>query len=437
MERKAINALIEWKNDKRRKPLVLKGARQTGKTWLMKEFGRLYYEDVFYFSFDRDDRLKSIFEANKNPRRIVELLGLLSEKAILPEKHLVIFDEIQECPEALAALKYFCEEANEYHVITAGSLLGTLLAQPGTLREPYSYPVGKVNLLNIYPFGFDEFLAAVDEGLFKYYLSTNKTVRIEKIFHEKLLEAYNYYLIIGGMPECVLAWTNTKDYTEVNKIQTELVTLYENDISKNKRKINAGRILLVFRSIVTQLAKDNEKFIYGCIKEGARAREFEEAIEWLVSAGLLIRVYNVSKPEHPLNAFQQLNHFKLFMFDVGLLKFMAGISNEAVLLKSNYQFKGPLTENYVLQQLRDIFDVEPKYFMLSGSSEIDFLLQNGLDIIPVEVKAGENVKAGSFFNYLDKYSPASAVRFSKIEYRKEEKLTNIPLYLAGKIRELM
>ena len=431
MERNALKALVEWKNDTRRKPLVLRGARQTGKTWLMKEFGRLCYEETFYFSFDRDDRLKSIFEVNKNPRRIIELLGLLSEKSILPQKHLIIFDEIQECPEALNSLKYFCEEANEYHVVSAGSLLGTLLAQP------VSFPVGKLNLLNIYPLGFDEFLAAVDERLYKYYLLINKTERIERIFHERLLEAYNYYLIIGGMPECVLAWVNTKDYAEVSKTQTELVTLYENDISKHHGKVNVGRILLVFRSIVTQLAKENEKFIYGCIKEGARAREFEEAIEWLVSAGLLIRVYNVSKAEHPLNAFQQLNHFKLFMFDVGLLKIMAGISNEAILLKSNYQFKGPLTENFVLQQICGIFDVEPKYFMQSGSSEIDFLLQNGMDVIPVEVKAGENVKATSFNNYLDKFSPVNALRFSKLEYRKGEKFTNIPLYLAGKTKELM
>jgi predicted AAA+ superfamily ATPase len=431
MERRALNELVEWKSYARRKPLVLKGARQTGKTWLMKHFGRLYYEDFFYFSFEMDDKLKPIFEANKNPRRIIELLGLLSEKSILPEKHLIIFDEIQECPAALNALKYFCEEANEYHIVSAGSLLGTLLAQPMSL------PVGKVNLLYIYPFTFDEFLLAVDEPLYKYYLSINKEERIEKIFHEKLMEIYSYYLIIGGMPECVLAWIKTKDYAEVKKIQTKLVTLYENGILKHNGKVNSGRILMVFRSIVTQLAKENEKFIYGCIKEGARAREFEEAVEWLVSAGLLIRVYNVSKPEHPLNVFQQLNHFKLFMFDVGLLKFTAGISNETIILESNYQFKGPLTENFVLQQIRGIFDVEPKFFMQSGSSEIDFLLQNGINIIPVEVKAGENVRAVSFNNYLGKHSPLNAIRYSKLEYNKSERFTNIPLYLAGKTKEMM
>ena len=431
MERNALTNLIKWKKDERRKPLVLRGARQTGKTWLMKEFGRLYYKETFYFSFERDDRLKSIFEINKNPQRIIELLGLLGGKIILPQDHLIIFDEIQECPEALNALKYFCEEANEYHIVSAGSLLGTLLS------KPMSFPVGKVNLLNIYPLVFDEFLAAVDEGLYGYYISINKSLRIEKIFHEKLLEAYSLYLIIGGMPECVLAWTNTKNYAEISRIQAELVTLYENDISKHHGKVNSGRILLVFRSIVTQLAKDNEKFIYGCIKEGARAREFEEAIEWLVSAGLLIRIYNVSKPEHPLNVYQQFNHFKLFMFDVGLLKFMAGISNEAVLLKSNYQFKGPLTENFILQQIRNLFDVEPKYFMQSGLIEIDFLIQNGMDIIPVEVKAGENTRSISFDNYLTDYSPVNAVKYSRLEYRKGDRFINIPLYLAGKTNELL
>jgi predicted AAA+ superfamily ATPase len=241
------------------------------------------------------------------------------------------------------------------------------------------------------------------------------------------------------MPECVLAWINSKDPEKVKQVQSELVTLYENDFSKHNGKVNSGRILLVFRSIVTQLAKENEKFIYGCVKEGARAREFEEAIEWLVSAGMVIRTYNVSKNEHPLNAFQQPGTFKLFMFDVGLLKHMAGVSNEAILLKSDYQFKGPLTENYVLQQIRDMFDVEPKFFAQTGPSlsEIDFLLQNGVRIIPVEVKSGENIRSTSFNKYLNKYSPANAVIFSKLEYHKGKRSTVIPLYLAGKTKELM
>jgi len=411
---------------------VLKGARQTGKTWVMHEFGKLYYDYTFVFNFDEEEALGSIFQTNKDPLRIIERLGMLSGKKIEPKKHLIVFDEIQECPEALNSLKYFCEKANDYHIVSAGSMLGTLLSQPK------SYPVGKVNIINVYPLVFDEFLAAIDEPLYGYYNSINKETPIEKIFHNKLLEAYNYYLIIGGMPECVLTWVNTKDPEKVKQVQSELLTLYENDFSKYNGKINSGRILLVFRSIVTQLAKANEKFIYGCVKEGARAREFEEAIEWLVSAGMVIRVCNVSKNEHPLNVFQQPGNFKLFMFDTGLLKHSAGVSNEAILIKFDYQFKGPLTENYVLQQIRDMFDVEPKFFSQkeTTANEIDFLLQESLNIIPVEVKSSGNVQSASFSKYLDKYSPKKAVLYSKNEYHRGERFTNIPLYLAGKTKEL-
>ena len=431
MKRNAIEQLVQWKNNTDRKPLVLKGARQVGKTWLMKEFGRLYYEDTFYFNFDEEDELKSIFEANKNPHRIIELLGLIKGKKILPEKHLIIFDEVQECSEALNSLKYFCEKANDYHIISAGSLLGTLLA------KPKSYPVGKVNLMNISPMTFDEFLAAADENLYSYYNSIEKGQQIEKIFHNKLLDAYNYYLIIGGMPECVQSWLTNKDPADISRIQQELIELYENDFSKHNGKVNSGRILMVFRSLVTQLSKDNEKFVYGCVREGARAREFEEAIEWLVSAGMVLRIYNVSKPEHPLKAYEQLNHFKLFMFDVGLMKHMAGISNQAILLKSDYQFKGALTENYVLQQIRSLYDTEPKYYTPTAYSEIDFIVQNGMDIIPIEVKAGESVTSGSFKSYLREHKPATAVRFSKLGYEHNDSFINLPLYLANKMNELI
>ncbi|MCL2219261.1 MAG: ATP-binding protein [Chitinispirillia bacterium] len=434
MKRNALDKLLEWKNSSRRKPLMLDGARQVGKTWLAKEFGRLYYEDTFYFTFDAEgEDLSPIFNTNKNPGRIVELLGALREKVILPEKHLIIFDEVQECPEAMNSLKYFCEDANEYHIISAGSLLGTCLAQP------MSYPVGKVNIINVYPLTFDEFLAACGGPLYAAYNTMNGTDVLDKVFHNRMLEAYSYYLIVGGMPECVAAWTEMKDYAKVKEIQGELVALYERDVLKHHGRINCDRILLVLRSVVSQLAKENEKFIYGCLKEGARAREFEGAIEWLVSAGILIRTHNVSKPECPLNAFQLLHHFKLFMFDVGLLKYMSGLPNEVILLKSDHQFKGPLTENYILQQIRSLFDSEPNFFSHTASSqgEIDFLLQNGMDIIPVEVKAGESVKANSFKNYIDKYAPAKAIRYSKLEYRKTGAVTNIPLYLAGKTKELI
>ena len=425
-----MEKLVAWKSSDERKPMVLKGARQVGKTWLMKEFGKNYYKSFVYFNFDEEDELKSIFETNKNPQRIIELLSMIAGEKIHPLDTLVIFDEVQECPEALNALKYFKEKANEYHVIAAGSLLGTLLA------KPKSYPVGMVNLLDIFPLTFEEFLGVTDAPLFTYYEGIHKEQQIEEIFHNRLLEAYNNYLIIGGMPECVSSWLKHKDPAKIAQIQRELIEVYENDFSKHNGKVNSGRILMVFRSIVTQLAKSNEKFMYGAVREGARARDFEEAIEWLVSAGMLNRIYNVSKLEHPLSAFDKLDQFKLFLFDTGLLKQMAGIDNSAILLKSTYQFKGPLTENYVLQQLRGQFDVMPRYFS-SRNGEIDFVLQYGMDIIPVETKGGEDKSAPTFKKYVADNHPQYAVRFSKMGYRKDGNITNIPLYLVGKTKELL
>lgn len=430
MRRNAIDELVKWKNDEERKPLVLRGARQVGKTWLMKEFGRTNYDSFVYFNFDEEDELKSIFEANKNPKRIVELLSMIVGEKILPNETLIIFDEIQECPSALNALKYFKEKANDYHVIAAGSLLGTLLAQPK------SYPVGMVNLLDITPLTFDEFVDATDESLYLYYQSITKNQQIEQLFHNRLLEAYNNYLIIGGMPECVSSWIQYKDPARISKIQNELIQIYENDFSKHNGKINSGKILMVFRSIVTQLAKSNEKFMYGAVREGGRARDFEEAIEWLVSAGMLNRVYNVSKLEHPLSAFEKLDQFKLFVFDTGLLKHMAGIDNSAILLKTDYQFKGPLTENFVLQQLCGQYEVAPHYYS-ERSGEIDFVIQYGTEIIPVEAKGGEDKSAPTFKKYVSEHQPEYAVRFSKRGYRKDGYITNMPLYLARKMKELL
>ena len=425
MNRNATHALLHWKTRPDRKPLVLRGARQVGKTWLMKEFGETYYSNFVYLNFDEDDALTSIFETNKNPHRIVELLSLVADEKIEPHTTLLIFDEIQECPAALNALKYFKEKANDYHVIAAGSLLGTLLA------APKSYPVGMVNLLDIHPLTFDEFLDATAPPLYSYYESIQKERLIEDVFHQRLLDAYNNYLIIGGMPECVSSWVTYKDPARVSEVQRELITIYENDFSKHNGNVNSGRILLVFRSIVSQLAKPNEKFMYGAVRSGGRAREFEEAIEWLVSAGMLNRVYNVSKPEHPLAAFDKRDQFKLFVFDTGLLKYMAGIDNSAILLKSDYQFKGPLTENYILQQFHGLFACEPRYYS-TKNSEIDFILQTGSDIVPVEVKGGESKAAPSFKRYIADHNPKHALRFSKRNYQKDGAITNIPLYLARK-----
>ena len=430
MIRNAIENLIRWKNDEDRKPLILRGARQVGKTWLMKEFGKKYYKNYAYFNFDEEVEIKSVFETNKNPKRIIELLSLVNGEKIVPEESLIILDEIQECSDALNSLKYFKENANEYHVIVAGSLLGTFLA------GPKSYPVGMVNILDIYPLVFGEFLEATDPILYDYYKNIQKGQFIEELFHNRLIEAYNNYLIIGGMPECVLSWIKHKDPKRLATVQHELIEIYENDFTKHSGKVNSGRILMVFRSIVSQLAKSNEKFIYGAVKDGARAREFEEAIEWLVSAGILNRVYNVSKMEHPLSAFDKLDQFKLFLFDTGLLKYMAGVDNSAILLKSDYQFKGPLTENYILQQLRGQFQIEPRYYS-DKNNEIDFIIQNKTEIIPVEVKGGEDKSAPSFKRYVNTHNPEYALRFSKRGYRKDGSITNVPLYLVDRIKDLL
>lgn len=430
MERNMLQDLVAWKMSEDRKPMVLKGARQVGKTWLMKEFGKRYYDNTVYYNFDEEDGLKSIFEANKNPHRIIELLSMISGESIVPGSTLIVLDEIQECPEALNALKYFKEKANEYHIIVAGSLLGTLLAQPK------SYPVGMVNIRHLYPLTYDEFLQAIDTTLYEYYIQIEKGQVIEEIFHQRLLEVYDYYLIIGGMPECVASWIKYRDANKVSQIQRELLEVYENDFSKHNGKVNSGRLLMVFRSIVAQLAKPNEKFMYGAVRKGGRARDFEEAIEWLVSAGLLHRVYNVTKIEHPLAAFDNLDHFKLFMFDTGLLKQMAGIDNSAILLKTSYQFKGALTENYVLQQLQEQFEVAPRYYS-AKNREIDFVVQHGTNIVPIEVKAGEDKSAPSFKKYIADYAPKYAVRFSKRGYRKDGDFINIPLYLARHMKVLL
>lgn len=430
MKRNILNKLIAWKDDIDRKPLIIKGARQVGKTWIMKEFGSTFKDGYVYFNFDEEPLLASIFKDTKNPAIIIDKLSLLKNKKISPDNTLIIFDEIQECPDALNSLKYFNENAKEYHIVAAGSLLGTLLA------KPKSYPVGQVNTLNLDPLTFDEFLCAVDESLYSYYLLIKKDQLIDDIFHNRLLEIFSTYLIVGGMPECVSSWITYKDPEKIRRIQKEIIELYENDFSKHNGNVNAGRILLVFRSIVSQLAKENKKFVYRAVKSGARAREFEEAIEWLVSAGMINRVVNISKIEYPLNAFDILDQFKLYFFDTGLLKNMAGLDNGEILLDTAYQFKGPLIENYVLQQIKNEFTVPPHYYS-NKNGELDFLIQDKTNIIPIEVKAGNNKKATSFKKYIKEKNPTVAIRYSTMGYRKDGEITNIPLYLVSKTKELI
>ena len=432
MYRRVLDSLIAWKDSSRRKPLVLRGARQVGKTWLMKELANIAYNDSVYISFDKDADAVKIFAETKDPKLILEQLSFIRNKTILPEKTLIILDEIQECPNALGSLKYFNEEANEYHVITAGSLLGTYLA------EPASYPVGKVNLLNIYPLSFEEYLAAADLGMYQYYCSIKSGKDYIFAFHEKMTEHYKKYLIVGGMPEAVQSWVNNADPAEISAIQEEIISFYENDFTKHSGNVNSGRTLQVFRSIVPQLAKENnEKFMYAAVAKSARARDFEEAIEWLVSSKIAYRILNISKPAYPLKAYEILNYFKLFLLDVGLIKHLAGLTNKSILLSDSFQFKGQLAENYVLEQLMPLLDNTPHFYAYAQEREIDFMLQHKESIIPLEVKSGGSKKAISFKSYIDKHNPQIAVRFSTNEYLVNGAITNIPLYFVGKMFELV
>lgn len=430
MDRFILNKLIEWKSSLDRKPLILQGARQVGKTWIMKEFGGKYFDNYVYFNFDENNDLKDLFKVNKSANRLIERLSLIAEQKIYPEKTLIIFDEIQECSDALNSLKYFNENAKEYCIICAGSLLGTLLS------GPKSYPVGQVNKLYINPLNFEEFLNATNNSLYMYYNTINSEANIETIFDLKLKEAYQNYLIIGGMPECINSWIKYNNPYKIFQIQDELIALYENDFTKHNSKINCSKLLMVFRNIVPQLAKENKKYIYGKVKEGARARDFEEAIEWLVSAGLINRVYQSSTPKYPLKVYDELNAFKLYFFDTGLLKHMAGINNDSIVFDKNFQFKGALTENYILSQLKNMFDIEPRYYTFDRY-EIDFLVQTKEEIIPIEVKSNISVKSASLKKYIEKYQPIKSIRYSMLNYKKEENIINIPLYLATKTKELL
>jgi len=434
MKRNVMQLLIEWKNSEDRKPLILEGARQVGKTWIMKEFGETQFEDYVYFNFDKEIELKEIFENNKDAHRIIEKLSLISNKLINPNSTLIILDEIQECSEALNSLKYFKEDARDYYVISAGSLLGTYLA------KPHSYPVGQVNIIKMYPLTFDEFLEATDETLLKIYKQISPeefTLNvIEEIFCTKFKDAYNKYLIIGGMPECVYSWIKYHDISKVDKIQKDLIEIYKNDITKHNGKINTGRILMVFDNIAPQLAKENKKFIYGRIQKGARAKEFEEAIQWLSSSGLINIVNNVSKNEYPLKTYDDLSAFKIYFFDTGLLKQMSGIENDSIILDKDFSFKGALTENYVLQQLIDQFIVSPRYFTFDRY-ETDFIIQKSEKIIPIEVKAGNSISSSSLSNYRKKFNPEQSIRYSMLNFNKDTDLINIPLYFARLTKKLL
>ncbi len=430
MERNLFAKLEQWKTKKKRKPLIIQGARQVGKTWIMKEFGKRYFDNTVYINFDNNEVMKKVFENDFDISRIVSAIKIEYGKSFVPEDTLIIFDEIQEAPKALAALKYFYENAPQYAIIAAGSLLGVALHQ-GT-----SFPVGKVDFMQLYPLNFYEFVRAVGEEPLAQLLDTNDYEMINA-YSTRYTELLKKYYYVGGMPEVVQTFIDTDDYYEVREVQKNLLKYYEEDFSKHAPKEVVPRIMMVWNSIPSQLAKENRKFIYGSLREGARAKDFELAIQWLEDAGLIIRSYRVTKPDIPLIAYMEMSSFKMFLLDVGLLAAKADIHAKVLLdgCRIFEEFKGALTEQFVAGQLK-ASDRELYYYSTENSSgEIDFVVQQEMRCIPVEVKAEENLRARSMRAFCEKYKPEIAVRSSLSNYREQDWMVNVPLYMLDKYLE--
>jgi len=432
MYRIAIEKLFKWKESKRRKPLIIEGARQVGKTWLMKEFGKQAYTNTVYINFDSNSRMAELFASDLDTSRLIMGLELFTEQKINPDNTLLIFDEVQEVPKALTSLKYFYENAPEYHIVCAGSLLGI------ALHEGTSVPVGKVDFLKLFPLSFKEFLMAIEQERFAQLLDKQDFQMITS-FKQTYMDALKQYYFVGGMPEAVQSFVDNKDFNEVRGIQKRILTAYEQDFSKHAPNEIVPKIRMIWNSIPSQLAKENKKFIYGLVREGGRAKEYETAIMWLTDCGLVHKVSRVNAAGFPLKAYEDLKAFKLFILDVGLLGCMTGL-HQRTLLDGNdlfVEFKGALTEQYVCQQLKTIEDLGIYYYTNDrGSCEVDFVIDTGDHIIPVEVKAEVNLKAKSLKTYREKYSPEFSIRTSMADYRKEDWLVNLPLYAIEQIKDL-
>lgn len=429
MQRFAIEQLLEWKNRVNRKPIIIKGARQVGKTWLMKEFGRQYFKKTAYISFYNNKRMANVFEDDFDIERIIMSINVETKMEVTPEDTLIIFDEIQEAPRALEALKYFCENAPQYAIMAAGSLLGV------ALHKNISFPVGKVDMLSMYPLNFREFLCAMGEEQLAKLLALRNYTLINDFSNKYIFWLKNYYYV-GGMPEVVDFFAQHKDYLEVRRLQKAILEQYEDDFGKHTEKNELARIRLLWNSIPMQLAKENKKFFFGHIKKGARLKDFEMAIEWLADCGLITKVYKVNNPAVPLKAYIDFTAFKLFMLDVGLLGALSELDAESILEGNAVfkEFKGALTEQYVLQQLVSDTAYTPYYFGTdSNTFEMDFTVQKGRQIVPIEVKAETNQQAKSLKVYCQKYKPEYAVRISMNQYKEEDWLVNLPLYAACNI----
>ena len=428
-----MEELKRWKDSPNRKPLIIRGARQVGKTWLMKEFGRENYEKCAYINFDDNTRMNNLFEEDFDIDRIIQGLKIESGVNIEPENTLIIFDEIQETPKALKALKYFYENAREYHIVSAGSLLGV------AIHEGTSFPVGKVDFMDLTPLSFFEFLDALGENEILEILKNNDFDMLS-IFESRLKDYLRLYYYIGGMPEAVSFYAQNKNLLEVRNIQKKLLDAYEQDFSKHAPTNIVPRIRQLWNNIPTQLAKENKKFIYGLVKEGARAREYEIALSWLIDCGLVYQINRVNDNKIPLSAYQDFNAFKLYLLDVGLLSAMAGIDAKTLLEGNEIfrEFKGSLTEQYVVCQLKECTDLNIFYWSSdTGTAEVDFIAQIGRNNVPIEVKANENLQAKSLKTFVQKYDNKVNVRTSMSSYRKDDWITNIPLYSIGNIEKIV
>lgn len=429
MYRTAIEKLLKWKQNKHRKPMIIEGARQVGKTWLMKEFGQQAYADTVYINFDSNSRMAELFASDLDTERLIMGLELYAGHKIDPDNTLLIFDEVQEVPRALSSLKYFYENAPQYHIVCAGSLLGIALHQ-GT-----SFPVGKVDFMNLYPLSFREFLMANGQERFAELIDKRDFQMITS-FKLTYIDALKHYYYVGGMPEAVQSFAENKDFNEVREIQRRILMAYEQDFSKHAPNEIVLRLRMIWNSIPSQLAKENKKFIYGLVREGARAKDYEAAIMWLSDCGFVHKISRVNTAGIPLRAYEDLKAFKLFVVDVGLLGCMAGLRQHTLLDGNDLfvEFKGALTEQYVCQQLKNIEDLDIYYYTNDrGSCEIDFVVDTGGKIVPVEVKAEVNLRAKSLKSYQEKFSPEISVRTSMADYKKEEWLVNLPLYAIDQI----
>ncbi len=426
-----MKQLLNWKNSPYRKPLILKGVRQVGKTWILKEFGRQFYENTAYFNFDENEEYRQFFETTKDVNRILQNLMLVSGQKILPEKTLIVFDEVQDCPNVINTMKYFCENAPEYHVTCAGSLLGIALARPS------SFPVGKVNFMQIDPMTFMEFLIAnADENLAVYLDSIETLEPIPDAFFNPLYEKLKMYYVTGGMPESVRMWTEARDVAVMQEALADIIGAYERDFAKHPGVSEFPKISMIWKSIPSQLARENKKFIYKAVKEGARAREYEDALQWLVDARLVYKIYRSSAPGLPVSAYDDLSAFKIYLVDVGILRRLAMLAPTAFGEGNRLftEFKGALTENYVLQELATQFEVVPRYWSKSNPPyEVDFLLQRENDIFPVEVKAETNTNSRSLRKFKELYGDRVKlrIRFSLDNLKLNNDVLNIPLFMAG------